>query len=114
MDIEKRLADYLTTSVGVLAQPDVPRKRPDRFITVERTGGPLENVVIDRATVAVQCWAASRYEASALAARADAALASFSQEPGVTAVKRQSLYNFPDPTSGLARYQLVVEITTIR
>ena len=85
----------------------VPETRPERFVTVERTGGQVSGLV-DYPAFAVQCWGESRAEAAALASRATQALQSLVSYPQVASISVDALYNFPDPDSRQARYQLTV------
>lgn len=93
--------------VGVGVYGSIPETRPERFVTVERTGGQVSGLV-DYPTFAVQCWGESRAEAAALASRATQALQSLVSYPQVASISVDSLYNFPDPDSRQARYQLTV------
>lgn len=110
-NVEAMLVAWLAEATGVEAFADVPSSRPSEFITVERTGGS-QSYGIDRATVAVQCWSTSRAKACELALKVDGAIPSFADEQGVFSVERSSLYNFPDERGNVARYQLMVNITT--
>lgn len=112
-DVEAALISFLQTKTGVATFADVPNPRPTEFLTVERTGGPRTDLVVDNPMIAVQCWSTSRARASQLARVVDAALALFAFEPHVHKVERTSLYNFPDEQGSQARYQLVVQIKTI-
>ena len=95
----------LLAGVGVYGS--IPGTRPERFVTVERTGGQVGGLV-DYPAFAVQCWGESRAEAAALASRATQALQSLVSYPQVASISVDALYNFPDPDSRQARYQLTV------
>lgn len=94
----------------------VPSTRPPMFITVERTGGPRD-LIQDRGTYALQCWAPTRAKAAALSKQvADAVLHLPATTPALAATDVVSVHNFPDPDSGQARYQVTVNavaMTTI-
>lgn len=109
-DIESELVSYLLDE-GFAAFGDVPEDKPQEFVTVERTGGTITAHVKDDAMVAVQSWAASRADASALSVRVDEAMPGFLRNPSVCKVYRQSLVNFPSE-DGEPRYQASYEITT--
>lgn len=102
-------ADSTITSLGLVASLSVPNPRPARFITVERTGGPVGRFQ-DKPTVAVQTWAQSRYEASELSRQVACVLMGFRFQPHIFNVNVQSNYNNPDPDSGQARYQIVADL----
>lgn len=111
MNAEAWLVSHLSERLGVPAYAEVPGDRPERFVTVERTGGSSEPFR-DLPTVAVQCWAQTRYEASEMARRSRDACLDYMDEPGVSRVEVTSMYDFPDPDSRQPRYQLVVELVT--
>ena len=90
---------------------DIPADRPASFITVERTSGE-RNTFRDLPVLAVQCWHETRYQASELAGLVGDRLERLIDHPQVGRVVVNSAYNFPDPESGQARYQLVAEIVT--
>lgn len=110
---EAVLIAYLNAALdgGVECFGDVPAKRPDVFVTVERTGGP-KDLIRDQGLYAVGCWHTSRARAAALADRVAGLLAiapAHISRIGATGV--QSIYNLPDPDSGQARYQITVTAT---
>lgn len=111
MNVEAWLIAHLSEALGVPAYADVPEERPSEFVTVERTGGASE-LFRDMPTVAVQCWAVTRYEASEMALKARDACMDYGSAPNVCRVSVQSMYDFPDPDSRQPRYQLVVELVT--
>jgi hypothetical protein len=107
---EARLIGWLQAA-GLPAYGDVPARRPERFVTVERTGGSID-AVFDRPTWAVQVWSTSRAQASedalVLAARLADADSGFLAGAEVCDVDVESIYDFPDPDSGQNRYQMTV------
>lgn len=104
---EAILVSYLN-GVGFQAFGGVPESRPGEFVTVERTGGRRTRV-IDSGTYAVQVWAGSTAEAMTLANRvADLLVDAPRVVDAVASVDVVSVYNFPDPDSRQARYQLTV------
>ena len=109
MNIEAKLIEYLNDELDVPVSTDVPKKRPESFVTIERTGGALTDVVIDHADVAIQAWAPSRLEAAELMDRVDSAVLSMDFLNFIE-VSRDSLYNFPDYEYSMARYQGLYEI----
>lgn len=107
MNIEAVIKEYLSSKLAVLVSVTVPSNRPEKFVTIERTGGPLEYVVMDHATLAIQSWAKTPYEASELANEVDSTMQNLNL-PNITKVERNSIYNFPDTQK--ARYQGVYEV----
>lgn len=87
----------------------VPNPRPASFVTVRRTGGVKQNVVMDEATLAVECWAATDEAAHDLAQIARAALhAARGTVVGSVTLGRVSEVSgpglLPDPLSDHSRY----------
>lgn len=114
VNIEEIIIAYLSNVFDIETYADVPKEYPVRFVTVERTGGIRDSLVIDRPMVAVQCWAETRRDAADFAYKVDDALRSLpAHNKRVTFARRNSLYNFPDPESKKPRYQLVYEFVAV-
>ena len=111
MNIETKIIDYLKEK-GFQAYANVPSSRPASFVTVERTGGSHDSVVIDRPTVAIQAWSDKRLSASELAYSVRDTLIGMVSEVNICKVSINSIYNYPDSESGSNRYQLVVDFVT--
>lgn len=81
-----------------------------RAVTVERTGGAASYPWrTEEATLAVQSWAPTAFEAAELAAQVDRAMAYLAVDvPAVSRCERTSLYRYDIDTS--ARYQGVYDI----
>lgn len=114
--IETILVDYFNASTPITeaqleAFLDVPSDRPARFITVERTGGP-EGRIAGEPMLAIQVWAKHRFEAADLAAVVAGVARAAVLLPTIARVGVTSVYNFPDPDSRQARYQMTVELVT--
>lgn len=114
MDVEAAVIAYLTENLDCTAYAEVPSERPERFVTVERTGGgSIFHGGVDRPTVAVQSWETSRAKASALAVEVDALMARIADSvENVMGCELNSLTNFPDPDSEQSRYQGLYELVT--
>lgn len=114
MNAEGLIIAHLNGLAGRPAEAfqDVPADRPQRFITVERTGGGREWRVRQLPTFAIQCWAESRWEASELARETADSLELLAEHPSVGRVSISSTYNFPS-SDGEPRYQIVTEIVTV-
>ena len=108
MNIETKIIDYLKKK-GFQVYANVPSSRPTSFVTVERTGGSHDSVVIDRPTVAIQAWSDKRLSASELAYSIRDALIGMVSEVNICKVSINSIYNFPDPVSGVSRYQMIID-----
>lgn len=110
MTVEATVVAYLSGFAEIPVSTNVPTPRPPRFITVERTGGGKGRFQ-DFPTVAVQCWAESRYYAETLADEvAELLRVMRAAVPDAKRVDVGGVYNFPDPDSEHARFQVVVSI----
>ena len=112
-DMISALCEWVPKKLGVPCSSQVPNPRPDRFITVERTGGGY-TLGRDNPYLAVQAWGTSEADAYALALRARDAFATDLREevPQVCSSEVDGLYNFPDPDGRQARYQLDAYLVT--
>ncbi|MBQ9002190.1 MAG: hypothetical protein IJ087_10085 [Eggerthellaceae bacterium] len=108
MNVEQAVIQALAAN-GRNAYADAPNPMPSEFVTVERTGGGDRNQV-DAATLAVQCWADRRKRAADMADDVRSELKELTGTGGFGAVTVQSIYNWPDPQSRKARYQLTVSV----
>ncbi len=115
MDIIATTIAYLSEVLeadGIEAYADVPRDRPERFVTIERTGGSTSNR-LDYPELAIQSWAPSNHGAYALARAVDGAMLDMPLKVrDVAGVDRSSLSDWPDPDSRSPRYQGVYRLTT--
>lgn len=109
MNAEVAVINYLAECFpDISVSGDLPNPRPPKAITLERTGGPEGAIVLDRPTIAIQCWAQSRADAMLLADDVDAAMREWN-DPNVPDVSRSGKYNFPDEY-GNPRYQLIYDL----
>lgn len=105
------LIAYLKRALeGTAVSNRVPEHRPQRFITVERTGGPRTHLW-DSPMFAVQAWAPTEVEASALADEVAVAILDWQASSIVAYSDVRSVYAFPDPDSRVPRFQLTVSAT---
>ena len=63
--IEKIVLDYLSENLNVPTYMEMPEHQPERFVLIEKTGGLVEDF-IHSATLALQSYAESMYEAAVL------------------------------------------------
>lgn len=105
--------DFLAARVDEPVSAGVPKTRPSTFVTVERTGGPALNRVVEQPMLSVQAWAASKAAAAALA---DEIRWAFLNESSALRLVRQvnilSTYFDPDPDSQTPRVTVSVQLTT--
>lgn len=88
----------------------IPPKPPQQFITVERTGG-IVTEIIDDATIAIQVWAGSDAGAANLADIVTQQVLRMNREPKVAAVRITACSRWPDTVTNKARYQIVARVT---
>ena len=89
---------------------EVPAKRPQSFVTVERVGGGDNNIATSSVMLAIQCWAPTRNEAAELCESVKKSARDLSAVPNINGVKISGHAWFPDER-GNARYQLTTELT---
>lgn len=113
MDAEREVVCWLNKSgLGATAYYDVPSSRPESFLVVEQTGGTLEELVVGRPMLDVQCWAKKRRDAKVLAEGVQEALRKMAFEhPMVFHANVTSVYRDRDMDSGTPRYHVVCELT---
>ena len=108
--IEEALVSWLS-SLGYDAHANVPKDRPGRFVTVERTGGEVADMV-DHPSIAIQTWAQSAAEAEEDACAIRLAAISGPLPAGVHSMRVDSgPYKFYDEESMQPRYQTVYDAT---
>ena len=104
---EQSFIEWLTAK-GYAAST-YPPKTGSEFVTVERTGGQVADL-IDHPTVAIQTWAQTPTRAEEMALSIRNAL--FTSRPdGVLNIAVDGLYPFWDESTRLPRYQLVLDCT---
>lgn len=107
--IEKIILDYLT-GAGVTAYMEIPEGGGVMpFVVIEKTGGSLDQH-IRRATVAIQSYGASLYQAANLNTQIIALMEDIVLLPEISACELNSDYNFTDTTKKEYRYQAVYDL----
>lgn len=108
--IEKIVADYLTDRSGLVAYLEEPERPPKTYLLVEKQGSG-ERERLDEATVTVQTYAPSLYEAAALNLSVKKLMLDMANELDVvTRCICSSDYNFTDSKTHRYRYQAVYVI----
>ena len=111
-DVISATCKLLNQMTKLPASSLVPAKRPNEFITIERTGGGY-SLGRDEVNLAVQCWAQSEARAYELACIARVVLSDARELVSEVCSSRvESIYSFPDPDSRAFRYQLDVYMIT--
>lgn len=104
--IEAAVISWLK-SHGYEAAQLMQADRSGVFVTVERVGGGVVDFV-DYPSLAVQVWADSNAQAEQAAEQLRLLLLIGQPPAGVYSFEVEAVYNFPDPDTDKARYQLVV------
>ena len=109
--LETTLLQYLKKNLEVPIFMEEPKEKHKRYVLLEKTGSSVENHICS-ATVAVQSYAESMYEAAVLNEEVKGVmLYGFIYIPNVSKVKLNTDYNFTDTTRKQYRYQAVYDIT---
>ncbi len=107
--IEIILIDYLKETLNVPVFTEEQSECYDKYIVIEKTGGDTENF-ISTATVAIQSYANSLYEAALLNKQVKEAMKNIVALDNVSKSKLNSDYNFTDTTKKQYRYQAVYDL----
>lgn len=113
MLIEEIINDYLNTleEAPAPSYTEMPKIFPCKCYLIEKTGDSRRDH-INRATVAIQSYGGSLYEAATLnEALKDIMLNDLIQLEEVSGVKLNSDYNYTDITTKRYRYQAVFSVT---
>ena len=115
LNIEAVLCDYLAKKTGIPTYVEVPENMPDRFITVERTGGGDNRTSIsENPTVVIDYWGQTRADAHDICAAGDkAVIAMRGVVKGISNVRPlTACVHYPDALSGRERYESTYSFTT--
>lgn len=112
--------DYLRAELearddGATVEPRIPLPRPERFVTVRRSGGTKANIVQDGPLLIFEAWGDAEEDAQDLA-QLCRALMQKTQGTVVDAVsighvtEVGGVVSLPDPRSDQARYTFVLRV----
>lgn len=107
--IEKIIRDYLNKEQST---PAYVEKQPDEktYYLIQKTGSKKENK-INTATIAIQSYATSKYEAAKLNDILISIMDLAIKENNISSVELNSDYDYTDTTTKEYRYQAVFNIT---
>lgn len=109
--IETTLYNYLKTALAPIpVYTEIPAERPQKFVTLEKTGGSRQNW-IETATIALQCWSGSLYEAADLCRTVKAVMDASIALDDIARAEYVSDYNYTDTAAKAYRYQAVYQVT---
>lgn len=106
--IEKIVLDYLSNKLDVSVYMEVP-KDIDTFLLVEKTGSGQRDRIYE-ATIAVQSYAKTMYEAACLNQMVKDAMNDIIELNEICRVRLNSDYNYTDIESKHYRYQAVFDL----
>ncbi len=108
--IEKIILDYLDQELSVPVYMERPDSPPETYVLIEKTGSGKRNQIYD-ATIAIQSYAPSMYEAAVLNETVKETMDSAVTLGSISRVGLNSDYNFTDTAMKAYRYQAVFDIT---
>lgn len=110
--IEEILYDFLSGKLSTPVKTEIPKEPPLKFYLIEKTGGSETNF-IKRATVAIQSYGESLYDAASLNETLKETILAADglvMLDSIVSVNLSSDYNFTDTTTKKYRYQAVFDI----
>lgn len=108
--IEKIIVEYLGSKIDSGVYAEIPEKKPESFVVVEKTSGSKVNH-IKGAVIAVQAYAGSLFEAAELNEKVKNAMEQMAEDvTDVCLVKLNSDYNYTDTSMKKYRYQAVFDV----
>ena len=107
--IEIIVYDFLKEQLSVPVYLEVPENPDPSYVIVEKTGSGVNNHIYN-ATIALQSYATSMYEAAALNHSVKMVMEDLIQLPQVSKSQLNSDYNFTDTEEKRYRYQAVFDI----
>lgn len=109
--IEKIILDYLNSIAGAPpAYMEIPAERAAQpFFVIQKTSGGQIEGVVGEATLAIQSYGATLYEAAYTNELLKIFMADAAELPAIAAVRLNSDYNFTDTAKKRYRYQAVFQ-----
>ena len=108
--IEAVVVNHLVTALDVSVSTEVPTNPPSEFVVVEKTGSSRTNL-INTATLAIQSYGATMYDAAILNENVKEAMDTLIEDDAIASVRFQSDYNYTDTSTKRYRYQAVYNVT---
>lgn len=112
-NVEKEVIAWLASFVGDAwpVSGDKPQKLPTSYILVDRTGGPRESMVLDRAEILIEVYHKnSRVTASDKANEIADAIVGLLDREHITRAVVNSVVNLDDVITQYSRYQIYCDI----
>lgn len=108
--VEKIMLDYLSENLTVPVFMEEPVDDLASYVVLEKTGSSEANH-IPTATIAVQSYGGSLYDAASLNESVKAIIKDAIQLDTISAIRLNSDYNFTDTTTKKYRYQALFVVT---
>lgn len=114
IDVEAAVVAWLNTILGTgwAAYGDKPEDNPAQYVLVDRTGGPRESMVLDKAEILIEVYhKTSRATAMAKANDiADRVVELEAYDANITHAAVNSVINLDDLLGQFHRYQIYVDV----
>lgn len=107
--IESIVRDYLADKLTVDVYLEQPKEKPETFVLIEKTGGRLTEH-IRSATMTIQSYATSLYNAAKLNEEIIKAMEDILELNEITSCTLNSNYNYTDTRTKQYRYQAVFNL----
>lgn len=107
--IESIVRDYLADKLTVDVYLEQPKEKPETFVLIEKTGGRLTEH-IRSATMTIQSYATSLYNAAKLNEEIIKAMEDILELNEITSCTLNSDYNYTDTRTKQYRYQAVFNL----
>ena len=97
------------TDLPVFAEEPEDSYQYTDYVVIEKTASRTVNT-LQEATIAIQSYGRSLYDAMTNSSKVREAMETLSHEPEISGAHLESEYNFTDPTTKRYRYQVVYRI----
>ena len=108
--IEEKVINWLSDLLDVPVSAEEPEQKPEQYVVVTKTGSGGDERV-RTATLAVQSYAPTLYQAAVLNGMVISAMERIIERDDVARCRRNSDYNYTDTKKKKYRYQAVFDIT---
>ena len=107
--IEKIVLDWLTANMTVPVYAEKPESAPESYLVVNKAGSSVSNHIYS-ATITVQSYAPSKFEAAELNELVKTAMDAIAALVAVSRCQLNSDYSYPDTSTKSYRYQAVFDL----
>lgn len=108
--IEEIVLKWLEQQLDMPVYMEEPTNKPDSFVLIEKTGSSRDNL-INHATLAIQSYGTTMYNAAKLNESVKLAMDDIVQLDTIGSSALNSDYNFTDETTKRYRYQCIYDLT---